>query len=93
MECELIENDSTFLVTSSQQSGETRQAWMTHQHEKMKYFIDVEEQAITTNSASGLVNTPKKVSTESLFPCSAVASEATRQDVGGAVNEGMERDL
>ena len=59
----------------------------------MKYCIDVEERASTTNSAAVLttlmaISIVKKISTEGPFPYGAVESEATRQDVEGAVNEG-----
>ena len=40
MESKLIENDPTFEVTSSQQSGETRQALKTHQHQRMRYITE-----------------------------------------------------
>ena len=73
MESKLIDNDQTYAVTSSQQSGETRQASKKHQHGKMKYFIDVEERAITTSSATVLStlmvrNIVKKISTEGPLP-------------------------
>ena len=59
----------------------------------MKYFIDVEEQGITANSAAVLStllarNIEKKTSTEGMFPCGAVETEA-RQGVEAALNDGM----
>ena len=85
MESKLIEIDPTLVVTSNQQSAETREAWKIDQHEKMKYFVAVEERAITTSSAAVLStlmarNIVKKISTEGTFPC-------------GAVNEGMEPQM
>ena len=35
----------------------------------------------------------KKISTDGSLPCGAVESEATRQDVEGAVNEGMKTQV
>ena len=77
MENKLIEKDPTFVVSSSQQSGEKRQAWKRQNPEKTKYFIDDEEWGITTNSATVLStvmarNIVKKISTEGPFPCGAV---------------------
>ena len=74
MESMFIENDPTFVVTSSQQSAETRQAWKTHQHEKTKCFTDAEKREITTNSAA-VFSTPmarkivKNISTEGPCTC------------------------
>ena len=64
----------------------------------MKYFIDVEERAITANSAAVLStlmvrNIVKKISTEGLFPCGVVEPQATRQDVEGVVNEGAKTQV
>ena len=64
----------------------------------MKYFIDVEERAIASNSAAVLStlmvrNIVKKISTEGLFPCGVVEPQATRQDVEGAVNEGAKTQV
>ena len=74
------------------------QAWKTHQHGKIKNFIDVEERAITKNSAAVLStlmarNIAKKISLEGAFPRDAAESEETRQDVEGAVNEGMKTQV
>ena len=57
VESKLIENEPTFVKTSSQHSGEARQALKTHQHKRIRCFIDVEERTITRNSAGGLVDT------------------------------------
>ena len=64
----------------------------------MKFFIDVEERAIASNSAAVLTtlmvrNIVKKISTEGLFPCGVVEPQATRQDVEGAVNEGAKTQV
>ena len=98
MERKLIEDDPTFVVTSSQPSRETRRTLNKHQHELMRYFIDVEERTITTNSAAVLStlmtrNIVKKISTEGPFPRGAVESETTRQDVVVEVNEDMKTQM
>ena len=90
----LVENYPAYVVTSNQHPRETRQALKVHQHGDMKYFIDVEERGITANSAAVLStlmarNIEKKISTEAMFPCGALESEAARQDVEAALNEGM----
>ena len=64
----------------------------------MRYFVDAEERAIATNFAavsSALMarHIVKKISTEGPFSCGAVESEATRQDVEAAVNEGMKTQV
>ena len=89
---------STFRTWRASSSRLTRRWWSQatnhrqrhgrlgrHQHEKMKYFVAVEERAITTSSAAVLStlmarNIMKKISTEGPFPC-------------GAVNEGMEPQM
>ena len=73
---------------------ETRQALKVRQHGDKKYFVDFEEWGITTNFAAVLSalmarNIVNKMSTEGTFPCGAVESEAARQDVEAALNEGM----
>ena len=92
MDSKLIENHPAFVITSNQQSAETRSAWKTHEHEKMKDFIDAEEQAITTNSEADLPtliarSIVKNISTEGPFPCGAI------QDVEGAVIEGKKAQV
>ena len=64
----------------------------------MRYFVDAEERAIATNFAavsSALMagHIVKTISTEGPCPRGAVKSEATRQDVEAAVNEGMKTQV
>ena len=94
MESTLIVHNPTFVVTSSQPPGETRQVLQTHQHERMRYSIAYKARAVATNSAAVLSTLAarkivKKISTGGPFPCGAVESEATGHDDEAAVNDGM----
>ena len=99
MEDKHVENDPTFVVTSNPHPRETRQAVKVHQHDNMKYFIDVKEEGrITTNFAAVLStlvsrNIVKKISTEGPFPCGSVEPETPRQDIEAALNEGMKTQV
>ena len=99
MEDKHVENDPTFVVTSNPHPRETRQAVKVHQHDNMKYFIDVKEEGgITTNFAAVLStlvsrNIVEKISTEDAFLCVVVEPETPRQDIEAALNEGMKTQV
>ena len=98
MESTLIVYDPTFVVTSSQQPGETRQVLQTRQHARMRFSIAYDARAVATNSAAVLSTLAarkivKKISTGGPFPCGAVESEATGHDDEAAVNDGMKTHL